>query len=203
MEPAATIRIAHKGASPLWVVSVFGVNADNSVLEVEMLPVWAEAGVLGHSMALRIIRQVSIDYLLIAEPIADPAPADEDNGQDSAPAPREGNTWRVGEFETDARMLFCRVAADRRITRIALVDGSLVRSSSFHGLQLTLPRAVPDLHVDLSGVDPSDLFDHAHARMVGPAFGATLVVGGVECPIAGERRAAPRGPQHPNVRLQS
>ena len=53
-------------------------------------------------------------------------------------------TWRVGEIETDARMLFCRVDAAARA--IALVDGSIV-DRCVDGL--ALPR-VPDLHADLA-----------------------------------------------------
>jgi hypothetical protein len=140
LEPATTVRITHRGAAPMWIVSVFGLNADNAVMELEALPVWAEAGVLRHSTALRIRRETSVDYLVIAEPVRDIA----------------SETWRVAEFETDARMLFCRVAADQVVTRVALVDGSVVRSSARHGLQLALPAAVSDLHLDMSGIGDKD-----------------------------------------------
>jgi hypothetical protein len=176
LEPATTVRITHRGAAPMWIVSVFGLNADNAVMDVEALPVWAEAGVLGHSTALRIRRDTSLDYLVIAEPTRAAV----------------SDTWRVAEFETDARMLFCRVTADQHVTRVAMVDGSVVRSSARRALQLALPAAVSDLHLDMSGIRTSEPFEYARARIAGPSFGATLFVAGIERPIASERRGAPR-----------
>jgi hypothetical protein len=176
LEPATTVRITHRAVAPMWIVSVFGLNAANTVIELEALPVWAEAGVLGHSTALRIRRATSMDYLVIAEPARDVA----------------SGTWRVAEFETDARMLFCRVTADHHVTRVALVDGSVVRSSARRALQLALPAAVSDLHLDMSGIRSSEPFEYARARIAGPAFGATLVVAGIERPIASERRGETR-----------
>jgi hypothetical protein len=79
-------------------------------------------------------------------------------------------------------MLFCRVGGDRPVARLAMVDGSLVRTAGRRGLQFALPRVVPDLHLDFA----------ADARIAGPAFGARLVVGGQELPIELDRRAAPR-----------
>jgi hypothetical protein len=77
-------------------------------------------------------------------------PPPSDVGADLRVGPAR-RTWRVADLETDARMLFCRIA-DQRITRIALVDGSLVRSSLRHGVQLALPHVVSDLHVDSHGI---------------------------------------------------
>ncbi len=197
LEPATTIRLTRRGSAPLWIVSVFGLNQDNPVNGVDVLPVWAEAGVLAHSMAVRVTRRSSIDYLILAEPAA------EDAGENIAPP--LGNTpagvdlrvgpartWRVGELETDARMLFCRIADGERMTRVALVDGSVVRSSFRHGVQLALPGVVPDLHLDMNGIRASHGLEDVEARIAGPAFGATLVVAGVEQAIAGERRTTPR-----------
>jgi hypothetical protein len=165
LDRTTTIRITHSGAAPFWVVSVFDLNADNAVTEVDWIPVWAEAGTTAHATAVRIARAASIDYVLFAEP-CDPG----------------GSTWRVGEFETDARMLFCRVGGDRPVARLAMVDGSMVRTSGRRGFQFALPRPVPDLHLDFT----------TDARVAGPAFGARLVVGGQELPIELDRRAAPR-----------
>jgi heparinase II/III-like protein len=131
VEPATTVRITQRGPAPVWIVSVFGLDGDNPVRDVETVPVWAEAGALRHSIAVRVIRERSTDYVAIAEPAAAAA------------------AWRVAEFETDAGMLFCRVAADHEVTRVALVDGSTVRSSVRRHVQLSLPAAVPDLHVDM------------------------------------------------------
>jgi hypothetical protein len=140
VEPATTVRVTHRGAAPMWIVSVFGLSVDNAVMDIETLPVWVEAGVLGHSTALRITRETSTDYFVLAEPRRDEAPG----------------SWRVGELETDARMLFCRIAADHHLTRVALVDGSVVRSSARRDLQLVLPAAVSDLHLDMSGIRASE-----------------------------------------------
>jgi heparinase II/III-like protein len=164
IEPTRAMRVTHHADAPFWIATVFDLNKDNAVAAVDRVPVWAEAGMLAHSLALRITREASTDYLLIAEPSGG------------------ASTWRVAEFETDARMLFCRTYHERQVTRLALVDGSLVRSSGRRGLQLVLPRVAPDLHLDLSG----------EARIAGASFGARLVVSGRECSMIPERRAAPR-----------
>jgi hypothetical protein len=177
---ATTIRIAHDGSSPLWVASVFDLNGDNPIRHVEWLPVWAEAGALAEAAALRIDRANGTDYTLFAERAAD-ATANATGAPRAARADHRSATWRIGEFETDARMLFCRVDANGHVVRVALVDGSLVRAGR-RRLQLALPRVAPDLHLDLSG----------DARVAGPAFGARLIVGGLERPIAIDRRAGPR-----------
>ena len=156
---------------------------ENPITAVDTVPVWAEAGVLSHSVALRITRLASTDCLLIAEPAAS------GRAQGSAGGT---STWRVGELETDARMLFCRLTTDHHVTRVALVDGSIVRSSLRRHLELALPAVVPDLHLDMKGIRASQPFEYALARIAGPAFGAKLIVGGVERPIAGERRARVR-----------
>jgi hypothetical protein len=93
-------------------------------------------------------------------------------------------TWRLAEFETDGRLLFCRAIAGQ-VARVAMVDGSVVRTSPSTGrrtFQLALPRVVPDVHVDL----------RAGARIAGPLFGAKLVVSGQEQPVSVERRSTVR-----------
>ena len=166
LQPTTTLRTTHRADAPFWMVSVFSLDASNAVQSADIVPVWAEAGTLRQSLGLRIARQSSTDWLIIAEPTDDMAAA----------------TWRIAEFETDARMLFCRVGEDRRVTRLALVDGSLVRTSVRRAFQLALPRSVPDLHLDL----------RAEPRIAGPLFGATLVVGGEERSVSVERRATAR-----------
>ena len=168
VDRTTTIRVSHTGAAPFWIVSVFDLNAQNPVGDVDWVPVWAEAGAIAHGTAVRITRAGSVDHVLFAEP---------------ALHVREGQrTWRIGELETDARMLFCRATAERPIARLALVDGSTVRTVGRRGFQFALPRAVPDLHLDLT----------ADARAAGPAVGASLVVGGREYEVAPDRRAMPR-----------
>ena len=164
VDRTTTIRVSHSGAAPFWIVSVFDLNRQNPVADVDWVPVWAEAGAMAHATAVRIARASSVDYALFAEPVAH-------------------GTWRVGEIETDARMLFCRSTAERPIARLALVDGSMVRTVGRRGFQLALPRAVPDLHLDLA----------ADARAAGDTVGASLVVAGREYQVARDRRTMPRG----------
>jgi len=173
IEPTTTLRVERRGELPLWIVSVFGLHAEVSLDAVEFLPVWSEAGVLRASLGLRILRRSATDYLLIAHP----------RGQ--------AGTWRLGDVETDARMLFCRVRDGRDLVRVAFVDGSIVRTG-VRRVEIALPRMVPDLHVDLGGIRTSDPFAAAEARISGPGFGARVLVAGREMPIAMERRAAPR-----------
>jgi hypothetical protein len=180
VDETTAIRLSHQGPTPLWLASVFDLNADNPIVSVEWLPVWAEAGTLAETAALRIDRASSTDYAMFAEPAAAASATSE--------VQRDGNgggdrtvTWRIGEFETDARVLFCRVDSSGHVARVALVDGSVVRAGR-RRLQLALARIAPDLHLDLSG----------DARVAGSAFGARLIVGGHERPIAIDRRAGPR-----------
>ena len=157
-----------------WVVTAIGLNPENPIQAIENVPVWAEAGVLGQSTGIRITRAASVDYVLVAHPIdgADP-------------------TWRIAEFETDAHLMFCRMDGHRRLSRIALVDGSRMRTTGRRRVQVALPRIVTDLYVDL-GMGDSDAIDAAEARVSGPGFGARVLVAGRELPLAIERRSAPR-----------
>jgi heparinase II/III-like protein len=172
LERTTAVRIAHAGAAPFWMMTVFGLNAENAIADVEWVPVWAEAGAMAHGAAVRITRAASIDYVLFAEP------ADGSGGQQAAAE----RTFRVGEIETDARALVCRLGADRPIARLALVDGSLVRMSGRRGFLLAMPHRALDLHVDFA----------AEARVAGAALGARLVVGGQEQRLERDRRGEPR-----------
>jgi hypothetical protein len=187
IEPATTIRITHAGAAPFWVVSVFGLDAANPVSGVATLPVWAEAGVLARSTAVRITRGRSIDYWVLAEPAPDAASDLEVETPHAGAGLCVGpvRTWRIAEFETDARMLFCRVGEEQQVTRLALVDGSILHSSARQGVTLALPQPVPDLHLDAHGIRTSGGFDRAEAHGAGPSFGATFTLGGIERPSAG------------------
>ena len=159
VEAATTIRVSHRAAAPLWMVTAIGLNPENPIVDVQAMPVWAEAGVLGQSTAMRIRRAASIDYVLVAHPTA------------------AGDlTWRIGEFETDAHLMFCRTDAQRHVTRVALVDGSRIRTNGRRRVQLALPRGVPDLHVDLGVTAADPVAAGAEARVSGPGFGARIVV---------------------------
>ena len=133
VEPATTIRIAQRAQAPFWIATVFDLAAAQDLRSVEFLPVWAEAGALASSIGLRLSRASSTDYVLIAEA----------SGESSS-------TWRIAEFETDAHMLFVRTAMERHPDRIALVDGSMVRSTGRHTMQVALPAAAADLYLDPS-----------------------------------------------------
>jgi len=166
VEPATTVRATRVAAPPFWIVSAFGLDSSNAVQSLDTLPVWAEAGVLRDAVGVRIVRDRSIDYALIA-----------DADRSSRPA-----SWRLADFETDAHLLFVRLDADRSVARVAMVDGSFARSASKRALDVVLPRAVADMHVDM-----------AHgAHLAGSAFGARVVVNGVEFTVAPERRTAAR-----------
>jgi hypothetical protein len=170
LEPSAAVRISHTGSAPFWMATVFGLNAANPIADVDTLPVWAEAGALAHSLALRISRTAGTDYLLLADPAVD-----------AAASP---HGWRLAEFETDAAMLFCRTDADGRLTRAAMVDGTRMRCASGARVALALPTAAPHLHLDLCGEE---------ARLSGPSGGARLLVGSEAVPVAVERRSTARG----------
>jgi Heparinase II/III-like protein/Heparinase II/III N-terminus len=170
LEPSATVRISHTSSAPFWMATVFGLNAANPVADVETLPVWAEAGVLTHSLALRISRAAGTDYLLLADP-ADAADV-------------HSRSWRLAEFETDAAMLFGRIGANGRLTRAAIVDGARLRCGGGSRVAVTLPAPAPHLHLDLFGDE---------ARLSGPPRGARVLVGSQMVPVAVERRSMARG----------
>jgi hypothetical protein len=170
LEPSATVRVSHTSSAPFWMAAVFGLNTANPVADVETLPVWAEAGVLAHSLALRISRAAGTEYLLLAEP-ADAAAV-------------HSHSWRLGEFETDAVMLFGRTGATGRLTRAALVDGARLRCGGGSRVSVTLPAPAPHLHLDLLGEE---------ARLSGPSQGARVVVESQIVRVALERRGMARG----------
>jgi hypothetical protein len=132
LEPTTTIRVTCKDTAPFWIVSVFDLNPLDPVTGVELMPVWTEAGSMAHGTAARISRGGSNDYVLFAEP---------KEGHD-------GTSWRVGELETDARMLLARVTRGSRVIALALADGSFVRQTRRGGLSLALGRNVPALYID-------------------------------------------------------
>ena len=178
IEPTPAIRVTDSGSTPMWIVTVFGMNPANEVLLVEPVPVWAQAGALERGVGVRISRAHSVDLFGVAAP----KPAE----SDSASTARQ--TWRLMGYETDARMMFCRVTDS--VVRLALVDGSLVRSADRKALNVHLPRVAPDVHLDF-GRSRGRRADAA--RVGGHAFGAHVQLGGRDLPVAVERRAIARG----------
>jgi hypothetical protein len=96
---------------------------------------------------------------------------------------QRGHTWRLGPYETDARMLFCRTS--ETVSQVAMVDGSVARTADRHALLIRLPRQTPDLHLDLGRVGA----EAEPARIGGHVFGVHVQLGGRDVPIAVERRA--------------
>jgi hypothetical protein len=175
-EAATTIRVSHTGSAPMWIVTVFGFNRANPIEDVETIPVWAEAGALAQSVAVRIMRDVSVDLFIAT------------HRTEEGPATRR-DRWRIGEIETDAHALFYRTDAAGQAARIAMIDGSFVRTSGRRPIVLALPRKVPDLHLDLGTIDEASV---SEARLSGPAFGARVELAGRELPVAIERRSTAR-----------
>ena len=132
VRPMTSLRVTQDGGWPLWTASIFGLNADDPIVDACFVPVAATAGTLEHAVALRISRAASTDFVALAE---------------AAPG-HDGVTWRFEEFETDARMLFCRVAGPR-LARFALMDGSLMRRRPEPAWRFEMPHRLPDIHVDL------------------------------------------------------
>jgi hypothetical protein len=107
------------------MVSVFDFDPENPVADVEWLPVWAEAGTIDHGTAIRITRATSVDHVLFVNP--------EQTAED---AERAGNRplsgrkllWRVGDVETDARMLMYRASVGRPLACVASVDATTART---------------------------------------------------------------------------
>jgi hypothetical protein len=132
VRPMTSLRVTYSGGWPLWTASVFGLNPNNPIVDAEFVPVAATAGALEHAVALRITRVASTDFVALAET-----------------TPRhDGAIWRFDEFETDARMLFCRVAGPQ-LACFALMDGSLMRRQPEPGWRFEMPHRLPEIHVDL------------------------------------------------------
>ena len=139
VEPATSLCVSHRERLPFWMVSVFGLYRDNAVVEVEFMPVSAPAGVLANSLALRIARHESTDFVVLAEP--------------STRVTRSGRvpearvaTWRAGDLETDARVLFCR-ARGGKLGDVVLLDGSRVRAHTDPPVEFEVPHAISQVHL--------------------------------------------------------
>ncbi len=142
VEPSTSLRVTYHGPLPFWMASVFGLTRDNAIVDVEFLPVSAVAGALVHSLALRVIRQRSIDYVMLAEPSTR---AKRVHGPGPERAERvEG--WRFADIETDARVLFCR-ETNARLGDVFLLDGSLVRAHGGSPIEFDAPHRLPHVEV--------------------------------------------------------
>jgi hypothetical protein len=136
IDRATTVRIAHNATSPFWMVTVFDLDGDNEVVGVDWVPVWAEAGVVDHGTAIRISRAASVDHVLFVQDRAD-----------TPVRPYERDTlvcgrkplWRVGDVETDARMLMVRASVGRSLSCVASVDATTARTRN---LELLNPEPI-------------------------------------------------------------
>jgi hypothetical protein len=131
IDRTTTVRIAHEGMAPFWMVSVFDLDRQNQVADVDWIPVWSEGGAGAHAVAIRITRAASVDHVLFAQP------GSANSALSAVPS------WRVGDVDTDARMLFYRSTVDHPFARLGFVDGSLARAAGRRGFELTLPEVVP------------------------------------------------------------
>ena len=147
LDRTTTVRIAHGGPAPFWMMSVFDLDPDNPVAAVDWVPVWTEAGAVAHAAAVRITRAASVDHVLFAEPAGSDA-APPVHAPDCAATHAVTHRVRVGDVETNARMLFYRSTPERPMTRVALVDGSLARAAGRRGFDVSLPKAVPAFFSD-------------------------------------------------------
>ena len=136
IDRATTVRIAHNATSPFWMVTVFDLDSDNEVVGVDWVPVWAEAGAVDHGTAIRISRAASVDHVLFVQDRAD-----------TPVGPYERDTlvcgrkplWRVGDVETDARMLMVRASVGRSLSCVASVDATTARTRN---LELLNPEPI-------------------------------------------------------------
>ncbi|MCU1385747.1 MAG: hypothetical protein JWL71_4444, partial [Acidobacteria bacterium] len=133
--------------APFWLVSVFDLDPQNPVADVDWMPVWAEAGAIAHATAIRITRAGSVDHVLFAE---------EDHSAElatnAAKAPGCGRKlWRVGDVETDARMLAYRTEVGRPLVCLAAVDATTARTRTLELLNRQSPAPEP------SNLEPENL----------------------------------------------
>jgi hypothetical protein len=152
LERTTTVRVTQSGTAPLWMVTVFDLDPANPVADVDWVAVWAEASATAHATAIRITRATSVDHVLFAEPAARHEGQHPESAETAeravqpaiaASAAAKRGLWRVGEIETNARMLFCRTTGADRLDRIAMVDGSMVRTTGRAGIHVRLPLVAP------------------------------------------------------------
>jgi hypothetical protein len=143
LAPSTTIRVSHSATGPFWMAGVFDLRRHEPVNEVEWLRVSPAAVAPAHAAMLRIGRADSVDYVMFAEPLPAGAPGRVEAASAASPSP----IWRAGDLETDARMLFARIDRTGCLTRLGLVDGSVVRDTAGR-THVALPERAPDWHLD-------------------------------------------------------
>ncbi|PYR29295.1 MAG: hypothetical protein DMF98_00285 [Acidobacteria bacterium] len=139
LAPSTTVRVSHSATGPFWMAGVFDLRRHEPVNDVEWQQVSSAAGTLAHAAMLRIRRAESVDDVMFAEPLSS-------GGRVEAGSAAGSPTWRAGDLETDARMLLARIDRDGRLTRLGLVDGSVVRDTAGR-THVALPQRAPDWHL--------------------------------------------------------
>ncbi|MGE3275487.1 MAG: alginate lyase family protein [Vicinamibacterales bacterium] len=171
LEPATTLRLTASGSCPLWVISVFGLDAANAVRHVESVPVIAEAGALSPSAGVRVVRARSTDHVVFAEPARDTEPT----------------RWRIRGIECDARLLFARERRDGGLDELAMVEGTTALAGGRGRVQVTSPRAAGHLHLAVRS-------PHGATRpavvLQGALADVRVAVDGVTLPVAAAGGAA-------------
>jgi hypothetical protein len=143
LAPSTTVRVSHSATGPFWMAGVFDLRRHEPVNDVEWRQVSSAAGTLAHAAMLRIRRAESVDDVMFAEPHSGGTAG---RGE-AASAASSSPIWRAGHLETDARMLLARIDRDGRLTRLGLVDGSVVRDTAGR-THVALPQRAPDWHLD-------------------------------------------------------
>ena len=126
VEPTTSLRITNRESLPFWMPSVFGLTRSNPVVDVELLPIDADSDSGADALALRIVRAASTDYVMFAG--------------------RPDRIVRFADFETDARVLFCR-ETNGRFGDVILLDGSQVHVHADHGVDFEAPHRMAHVHV--------------------------------------------------------
>ena len=185
--PLTTLRLTRSADTPFWLCTAFGLDRSNPVQRLEELPMRAHAGGSPGSRAgFRIHRSHSIDDIVFA-----------------VHSQRE-SSWRVEEYESDARALFCR-QEQGRVSRLAFVDTERVHVGGSDDVSITCPQPVRGMHVlftvpaaapslvPATGQHADDRprrpATRALARVSGSTLGVQLTVAGHPLALAPERRA--------------
>jgi heparinase II/III-like protein len=138
-----TVRVTRTAVAPFWLAAVFDLSGRQSIHQVDLLRIHASDNRTNGAAALRIDRGHWVDYVAFT--------AANRNASCEAVtlehSRRVAQMWRIGDIETDARMLFYRIDGGGSMTRFAVVDGSTVRTSTGR-THLALSQSASDLHVD-------------------------------------------------------
>jgi Heparinase II/III-like protein/Heparinase II/III N-terminus len=130
--PSTTLRLVRRGAAPFTLVTVVIEATERP--SVEALTVRYDSAVDGTAAALRLVTGDVNDTVVFGSTTP---------GNDVRPGmPSVRRCVAAGHLESDAALLWCRTHASQPHTHIAIVDGSVVRTTDGRDL-VTLPAPVP------------------------------------------------------------